>query len=259
MDTRSHAFCDLLDELAPRLKYIIVDLEDSSANYEASIDLERYFERFRGSDKPSILVNVCNKRNVSAARTGIRFFDSKKALCSEDLLLRCSLDTMAKAVHLTYQEDDGTVKDPDTEWNNLNYISRASNRASADFIPAMLHIAGISAEEAVEEGFLAKKIPAGSPLLEVLGQTEKLRWNAFHYAMGYSKMPLDAVRERAKRGLEPIHKDDAVRLHACLVDWDELDEVSAVMSELSGKEIDYKEYDRRNIYNIPRTLSFDKN
>jgi len=148
------------------------------------------------------------------------------------------------------------ISEADKHWYSLDYFTRESNRASADFIPAMLHIANITADEARDADLLQEKIPAGSPLTEILGKTEKLRWNAFHYAMGYSKMPLEEVRERAKNGITPFQKDLDSQKHACLVSWDELDEVSAVMSELTGKDIDYKEYDRRNIYNIPRTLSF---
>jgi len=256
MDTRSHAFYDLLDELAPKLSYIVVALGDSGENYEASVDLEHYFTRLCESKRPDILVNVCNKRNVSASQTGIRFFDNRQALYSADLLLRCTLDSMAKAVNLTYEEGEKSSADADDAWYKLNYFTRESNRASADFIPAMLHIAGISDNETVDEKLLEEKIPVGSALFETLGQTEKLRWNAFHYAMGYSKMPLDEVRNRAEKGIKPFQKDETNTLHACLVSWDELDEVSKVMTELSGKIIDYKEYDRRNIYNIPRTLSF---
>ena len=258
MDTRSNAFYDLLDELAPKLSYIVVALGDSVENYEASVDLENYFERQNDFKRPEILINVCNKRNVSATQTGIRFFDNRQALYSADLLIRCTLDSMAKAVNLTYAEGEKSFSDADTEWYALDYFTRESNRASADFIPAMLYIAGIDADETVDEKLLSERVPAGSVLSETLGKTEKLRWNAFHFAMGYSKMSLDEVRKRAENGIKPLQKDVVCRRHACLVDWDDLDEVSEVMSELSGRSIDYKEYDRRNIYKIPRTLSFHR-
>ena len=203
-----------------------------------------------------MLINVCDKRCVSAMETKVRFVDSRQALYSGDLLLRGRLDRMAKAINLSYVEGARTAMDADAAWNLLDYFSRESSRASADFIPAMLHIAGISMEEARDESILSAKIPKGSPLLEVLGQTEHLRWNAYHFAMGYSKMTIDEVRQRAEEGITPYQKDVANRRHACLIGWDELDELSAVMSQITGKEIDYKEYDLKNIYQIPRTLSF---
>ena len=255
-DTRSHAFYDLLDELAPRLTYIVVALGSNEANYEAAIDLEYYFTRLCEVQRPAILVNICNKRNVSAAQTGIRFFDNRQALYSCDLLLRGSLDRMAKAVNLTYTEGEKTGADADDEWYSLDYFTRESNRASADFIPAMLHIAGLTMDEARDAKLLSAKIPADSRLAEVLGQTEHLRWNAFHFAKGFSVMPEEEIRRRAEKGIKKFQKDTDNRRHACLVSWDELDDLSSLVSELQNKEENYKEKDRRNIFNIPRTLSF---
>ncbi len=97
------------------------------------------------------------------------------------------------------------------------------------------------------------------PLSENLAIAEHLRWNAFHFAMGYTPMSAAELRERASicdKPTKAIRKDAVHLRHACLVDWDELDELSRLMTELTGEICDYKEMDRQNIRQIPRTLSF---
>ena len=79
---------------------------------------------------------------------------------------------------------------------------------------------------------LAGNWPPAAEVLEVLGETEHLRWNAFHFVMGYSPMSTEEFDERAEtyrkrveKGLPGIRlsKDAVNRTHACLIPWDELD------------------------------------
>jgi hypothetical protein len=116
----------------------------------------------------------------------------------------------------------------------------------------MLAVAGIEPAAAMKD----EKFLAGiqREQLENLAITEHLRWNAFHFAMGYEKMSADEVKLRHKQGITPIQKDLKALRHACLVSWNELDEISQLMTELTGRPVDYKEYDRMNVCNIPRTL-----
>jgi hypothetical protein len=256
IDTHSHAFYHLLDKLAFRLKYIVVSLGTDEANYDVTAALERYFTRLGKSKRPQILVNVCNKRFVAKTQDNIRFIDRKQVLYTCELMIRNKLDDMAEAVNYSYCEGKEGALDSRSEWDRLNYFSRESSRASADFISAMLHIAGVSSEDGRDADVFLRKITDSGQLLENLAITEHLRWNAFHYAMGYTVMPIEEVRRRAADGVKPIQKDTDHLCHACLVTWDGLDALSAVMSELTGRKIDYKEYDRVNVRQIPRVLSY---
>jgi hypothetical protein len=247
----------MLDELAPRLKYIVVALGCDWEIYNTTADLERYFTRMRNIQGPQLSVNICTASYVAKTGGNIRFVDSKQELYTGEILLRHNLDKVAGLVNLNYVENvDRKKADPVAEWNKLGYFSRESCRASADFIPAMLGMAGLSTEDAANAEVFEKQIPRGSALLESLAITEHLRWNAFHFAMGYTAMSIEEVRCRDAEGIKPIQKDTVKLSHACLILWDDLDLLSAVVSELTGKEVDYKEYDRVNIYQISKTLRF---
>ena len=99
---------------------------------------------------------------------------------------------------------------------------------------------------------------------QVLGMTEHLRWCAFHYVMGYRPMPPETFEERAAEYLRQkqetgasqvrITKNAAEREHACLIPWDELDELSRRENEITGKNLDYKEMDIQNVLAIEKLL-----
>lgn len=254
MDTRAAAFYALLDSIAPKLKYIVIALGTDEANYEAAADLGQYFKRMNRPERPVFLVNVCNKRYAARTEGNIRFFDTRPILYTGRLLLRGELDIMAAAVNYTYAErmpGHGTARE---EWNGLSYFNRESSRASAAFIPAMLRIAGLAGNDAADAAAFRRKV--SGELLEVMAQTEHLRWNAFHHAMGYVRMTHDEIKRRAAAGITPPHKDDVRLRHACIADWDDLDGLSDLIGGLLGKKIDYKAMDRDNVLQIPRTLGF---
>ena len=51
-----------------------------------------------------------------------------------------------------------------------------------------------------------------------------------------------------------ISKDSEKKLHVCLVDWEELDEISEIESRLTGKKVDYKQRDRDNVIVLEKLL-----
>ena len=142
------------------------------------------------------------------------------------------------------------------QWYECDYFSRMSCRASSDFLTAYLRRL-----HAVKETLSAGR-------LESLGITEHLRWNAFHYSMGYSPMSRETWEERAKEfrrqeraqeaGRIRISRDTAGKRHACLVDWDELDELSERENAVTGKSLDYKQMDKDNVLLLIEILAEKK-
>ena len=134
-----------------------------------------------------------------------------------------------------------------------------SSRASADFMPAMLYAVGKTEEEVVENG-----LNLTPEQRQTLGMTEHLRWCAFHYVMGYRPMSAETFEKRAAEYLRQkqetgtsqvrITKNAAEREHACLIPWDELDELSRRENEITGKNLDYKEMDIQNVLAIEKLL-----
>ena len=150
-------------------------------------------------------------------------------------------------------------------WHELDCFLQESNRASADFIPAMLYLAN---PKLTKEKAAGMKAIAEGILAETLAQTEHLRWNAFHAAMGYRLISIEEMRRRfddykdkpdSDNRLDFARRDSKGRLQVCLVTWDELDAVSEAYRELKrlvGKEPmhDFKNNDRDVVENIPKIL-----
>ncbi|MBO7333279.1 MAG: hypothetical protein J6U67_00155, partial [Lachnospiraceae bacterium] len=93
-------------------------------------------------------------------------------------------------------------------------------------------------------------------------KTEHLRWNAFHFTMGFSLMPDEELNKR----IEEYKTDNKVRItnnkakrhHACLTNWDDLDRLSKLVTDATGKETDYKQMDLENIKAVAGLLKENK-
>ncbi len=165
------------------------------------------------------------------------------------------LDAMAMLINHQYNLSGNRSAEED--WAACDYFSRMSCRASADYMPAYLKASGLSPETVREKGW-----PADCPeLKENLAKMEHLRWNAFHFCMGYRLMPEELFAERAarfkngglKKGEKP-GKDTERKYHACLVSWEELKELDEKEEQLAGRKTDYQQMDRENIEMIPTLL-----
>ena len=98
----------------------------------------------------------------------------------------------------------------------------------------------------------------------MLGETEHLRWNAFHFSMGYRTMSEEELEKNLKtwesckeKGIPctvRINKNTEAMTHACLITWDELDALSARENAVTGRNIDYKQYDINNVLALPKIL-----
>ena len=175
---------------------------------------------------------------------------------TDENVLRGRADRMAYAVNSVYAQEAGT--DPDVSWLRLDYYSRSSSRASADFVQAMLAAAGIESDKA-DEAYFDKLKKENPELLTEMGKLEHLRWNAFQIASGVLPMTDEEMEARASKGEKKIQKDIPAWIiggrHACIRDWDELDGLSEEYARLTGTPTDYKQMDINNVLNIPKILS----
>ena len=145
------------------------------------------------------------------------------------------------------------------KWVSCDSFSKMSSRASADFFPAFLRAAGVSREQVLSEGWNLTEEQRKN-----LGETEHLRWCAFHYAMGYTAMSREQFEKNALRWAQcqkegvpcpvKISKDARARRHACLVPWEELDVLSERENALTGRETDYQQMDINNVLAVPKLL-----
>jgi len=247
-DGRSSQLYDYLEDHAETINYVAICAGSETANLEISERLQLFLQR-RGCDSPILM---CSSRGVSYSTGGDHIISHRiyvpEILCSDQI------DRMAMILNQSYQKTGDMLEN----WKRCNYFERMSSRAAADFYDALLYCAGVTSEEAKRNWN-----PQGM-LLENLAASEHLRWNAFHYCMGFRPMTEEEFQERAKEyALERakgsntkyrITKDVEKRIHACMIPWEELDAYSAKENAVTGAKADYAENDRNNVRDLGKIL-----
>ena len=251
-DAKSSQFYTFIQQRLDTLKLIAVCTGDEEKNREISDSLMLFLQR-RGAE------NICV---VRCGDTGARYQERVGSpILTMDIFTRAFLsaeDADRNAILLNSVYDPSPKSDWE-KWVACDSFSKMSSRASAEFLPAFIRAAGSSREE-----MLAGNWHPSAELLENLGRTEHLRWNAFHFANGYRTMTeaeFDANAAEWRRCREAglpcgvrISKDTGRRTHACLIPWEKLDELSARESAVTGHAVDYKQYDINNVLALPRLL-----
>ena len=251
-DGRSGEFYSFIQEHLHTLKLIAVCTGDEESNREISDNLMLFLQRKNAE-------NICV---VRCGDTGVRYQKRVGSpILTMDIYTRAFLsaedaDRNAVILNSVYDTSDKTDWE---KWVECPSFSKMSSRASAEFLPAFIRIAGSTREE-----ILAGNWHPSDEMLVNLGRTEHLRWNAFHFANGYRTMTdeeFDANAAEWRRCQEAgvpctirLTKDTYARTHACLVSWDDLDVLSAKESALTGKAVDYKQYDINNVLALPKLL-----
>ena len=248
-NARSISFYAYLDQIKDKLNYVAVCTGDEKENAEIAEELTEYL---RNAGSQAVVVQ-CSANGVSRLdpQTGLH---EHTDLFAADVLNGAALDSRAKIINHQYYLNMNRTAEED--WKACDYFSRMSCRASADYMDAFLYACGRNPEDVPEAGW-----PQDAEVLENLAQAEHLRWMAFHYCMGYREMPEEVLKERMEQYAREkkekgssslrVSKDAANRLHACLREWDALDDLSAEEYRMTGVKRDYKEMDRDNIRMIP--------
>lgn len=258
---------------------VVVALGDDRLNLEVGMALARIAQDLPDfSDR--IFVHVREPRHFSYCSkktTGCELFGDLATIYTEGMVIGEVLDMQAKAVNCVYSKPEEKLVgraaiecDADAKWREASLFDRDSSRAAAahiDNIDWLAEASGTTLAAAIHD-------PAS---LEILAETEHLRWNAFHFTKGVRLWPLGEIPEghpdRAKRYAkkssvsEPNSKPEKGPLlnHACLVSYAELAEVTRCVNRnqqiIKDKErVDYQENDRRIVRHFPiikQITSFD--
>lgn len=250
-DARSSQMYAYLDSRAKKIKYVAICTGNEKLNRELAEELTAYFCQL-GHALP---ICQCSTSGIKAHAINSTV-EIHTRLYDAQLLSRDGLDKMAMILNHRYQEPtDKTLLET---WMECDYFSRQSCRASADFAGAMLRMAGVSADEAMQ-----RWQPSGELLLN-LSKTEHLRWNAFHYCMGFTTMSDEEFDSRAAQYRQQLQSDGKAsiritknmtgRTHACLVSWEELKDLSEKEAAITGKYTDYQHLDTENVLALPALL-----
>ena len=279
-DGRSEYLYAHLTERLDQVKYIAVCTGCPTADEEIAEQLQEFISR-KGKNIPVLRCSTLGVQVIdpNTART------TTHALYHPDVLATRTLDVMAMAVNQSYNgtRSKGAVKD----WMVCDYFSRQSNRAVADFIPAVLKAANKTEEDAQS----GTNWTFTNDQMTVLGQMEHARWNAFHFCNGYTTMSdsefesrkamyiaeretlakafdekfkamseeerKKITEEKRKKMLTPsirIGKNTVARTHACLISWEALNDLDIKEKAVTGKDPTYQAKDINNINQLPTML-----
>jgi len=255
-DAHSKVFYSYILSNAHNLNYVVVSAGSDKTNREIAEDLSAMFHRI-GLELP---IYLCGHSGISCCMTD-GTFTKAYGLYQPQVISTHTLDRMAMELNASYMGDSS--KTPVEHWMNCDYFSRMSCRASTDFVPAILRAAGKTEEDALSGNWTFSE-----EQLNVLGQMEHLRWNAFHFCMGFHPMTDEEFDSRGaeylrqKQTMEKpsirISKNMVQRTHACLIDWQQLDVLSEKENSITGKNVDYKLEDIKNILAIPTLIKRSK-
>ena len=251
-NARSMSFYQLLDEQCSRLNYVAVCTGNAKENAEITRDLTNFFRK-RGRNIPVV---QCSEQGISQLDE-VSGLPNTSNLFTVDILQADRMDAMARVLNHQYHLAEGRT--PEEDWLGCDYFSRNSCRASADFLDAFLYSTGADREQAA-----GGEWQPSDTVMDTLGEMEHKRWCAFHYCMGFRPMSKEVFAERAEEykkqvaaGEKPLRltRDMTSRLHACLVDWNELEDLADREAAVTGVKKDYKNMDLDNIRMIPTMLS----
>lgn len=254
-DGRSDALCDYLSANIDTIKYLVVNTGSAERNDEIAEDLTVTLRQL-GSKAPVI---QCTHREI-CMQTADSEEPVRTGVYSSDVLYTNDIDDMAMIVNQQYQTGSG--KTALENWMVCDYFSRMSCRAFADAIRGFL-----KAAHKTEQQVLGGDWDLTGVQLENLSIMEHERWCAFHYCMGFLPMTREEFddrtrqyRQQAKTGKPSVRigKNMAGKTHACLIPWDDLDELSRRENAITGKNLDYKQMDRENVLAIPALLQAQK-
>ncbi len=250
-DGRSRDLYDYINNRKHSLKYVVVCAGKDQLNVEIAEEISLFLRRL---NCPASLYQCTHQGIYHWSADGTCW--EHHGLYTTEVLCTDRLDRMAIVLNHSYCGNDKT---PEENWMECNYFNRMSSRAAADFFPALLRASGKMAEE-VKAG----KWDLAPTMLENLAKAEHLRWNAFHFAIGFETMSGEEYEERsamyrkevAEKGKSRIRigKNMMERHHACLISWEELDMLSARENAVTGGKVDYQKLDIQNVLALPELL-----
>ena len=235
---RGNKIFKFIQDNAKNLKYIVICIEDRDVARDIAIHM---VDRLHTLGCP-LNVYTCDTKSVRCYSQYVRECETHWLYDSE-LLYSGELDRYAMELNHRYTGGKSLNED----WKNCAYFERMSSRASVDYLIPLIRRIKLK----VNSGELT------SIQRENLAKSEHLRWCAFHYTFGYDLMERDEFIQRVRdyhdevkrlgKSKIKVTKDKNSLKHVCLVDWDELDEISRIENQITNGSKDYKEYDRGNV------------
>jgi hypothetical protein len=246
----SEEFYGALESNISTINYIVLALDNDKLNIDTAIEIQRLINRSQNHKNPMIAVHITNNEDYeylekSQQLPNVRFFGRYSDIFTENIIINETMDIMARKMNALFNSIYNI--EPADNWRDLDTFTKESNRSAASNIATKLRLLNLEMEEKSEEN-AKSAVNLNDYLegerLENLSKQEHLRWNAFHFASGWVTWPLNQTKDAKKA------KDIINRRHACLVSWDELEEVTLRFNQNPT----YKQLDREQVKNIPMII-----
>ncbi len=248
----SEHFFGIIEKECTTIKQIVIALGEDNLNIRTATDVNNKLMCLGHSAIKTIAI-VRDKKYYTALPifNQIYFTGRNDKLFTEDIIVNEKLIIQAKQLHSFYEKKKKEKAEKDgkeyktVEWEKLIYIKKVSNQTVAEHVIAKLSLIGLTPEQ-LKTNFSSKEkwveyIKSYPDIYKNLAKGEHLRWNASYFVRGWRKWNLGDIT-----GGE--NQNAALRLHACLVAWDELENVEKRFNA------PYREYDHNIIdeiyYNI---------
>ncbi|MBQ3331426.1 MAG: hypothetical protein IJG87_09645 [Ruminococcus sp.] len=223
----SAEYFDAIKERMDGLHQIVVSVGDTRQNIDTALGLCRFFDRLGCYDKrPQIVVilsdNVAGAESLFKSYPNVKMMDFNSSIFNYADLIEVQIDSVAKEINDNYNRQSGKGK----PWRELGTYLQAMNRAAVCDIPTkkeFSRMCDVPEEERIE--FLARY--------------EHERWCAFQYSHGWKRLPMDELTQEERDNF--ITKREQQKLHACLIPWDELDDLP------QSSKGEFKSYDVANV------------
>jgi hypothetical protein len=241
-------FYELLKKNSSVVDYYVVGLGSDELNVQIAHDIKHVMNTTDSRYK--IFVQVINNNyyrslNVSGDTT-IQVFGRDCDVFTESIILKRNMEKMARKIHGAYAENAPDYKRD--SWDDLSKLTQESNISVAEHIHTKLRLVGYSIEDIKQfENYEQFEKSLGEIRMQNLAKTEHLRWNAFHFVNGWKKWDLKDIPKEYI--LNKSNKNEERKLHACLVSWDELVDVSSAFNNE-----DYYLYDLACMKDIFRNI-----
>ena len=207
--------------------------------------------------RQSVTSGNFHQQGTYLSERNIHVFGTAEAVFADQTLFNTRLETLAFAVHLCYNwaldksKDSYEYQKAKHDFYTSEY-SRRSSMAVALHIPAKLHSCGLGEDDLA--GFAA--LLQDAKVAERMARNEHDRWNAFVRSEGFRTTDFETVKKYAPH--TRTHKDEAAKLHPCILSWEELDvfqqQYNQLQEELLLKPSDFKEYDFKIVREIPQIM-----
>ena len=223
--------------------------------------------------------NLLNEVDESGIYKHIKFFGEYESIFTDEIIINEELDTVAKKINEHYNLQENVNKEsigkPSVgNWSKLDLFYKNSNRDVAAHLNTKLALIGYEISNGKELSYFNEDLTLDNytniTKIENLLQIEHLRWNAFHFVngwTGFTSVDIENIKVKNNNKLDySDRKDKRNRKHACLVSWEELNDVSTTFryqgnnseeliekfSNITGYQLE----DLKQILNIPKFLNY---